>query len=260
MNADARSSAAAALAAAQHKRQPVPPLTATYGPFDVVDAYAIQQLNVDARRAAGGRLVGHKVGLTAKAMQEMLGVFEPDFGALLDDMMFGDGSTVPTATLCQPRIELEIAFVLAAPLAGPGVTAAQVVAATEAVLPALEIIDSRIEDWRITLSDTVADNASSAAVVLGPSRHSPDGLDLTDIDAELLSNGEVMATGSSSAVLGDPALAVAWLANKLGELGTSLVAGEVVMPGSCTKAIDVASGDRITGRLGPLGEVSVAFG
>lgn len=259
MDTDSRRAAAAVLAGAAADRRPVAPLASRFGPFDVADAYAIQQLNVDARLAAGARLVGHKVGLTARAMQEMLGVFEPDFGVLLDDMLLTDGAVVAAPRLCRPRIELEIAFVLSSPLGGPGISGADVLVATETVVAALEVIDSRIEDWRIDLSETIADNASSAAVVLGETRRRPEGLDLTSVEGELYRNGELVATGLSSEVLGDPALAVAWLANKLGGLGVVLAAGEVVMSGSCTKAVDVAAGDRFTGRLGSLGEVTVEF-
>ncbi|HLI15851.1 MAG TPA: 2-keto-4-pentenoate hydratase [Acidimicrobiales bacterium] len=254
-----RARAAEDLAVAERDRRPVPPLTETYGAFGVEDAYAVQQLNIEARRAAGGRVVGHKVGLTAKAMQEMLGVFEPDFGVLLDDMALDDAASVSAQRFLQPRVEPEVAFVLAAPLKGPGVTVGDVRAATRFVVPALELIDSRIENWRITLSDTIADNASSAAFVLGRTRTELGELDLTALDVELYKNGELVAKGSTSAVLGDPAQAVAWLANKLGELGAVLGAGEVVMPGSCTSAVAVAAGDRIVARFGSLGEVAVAF-
>jgi 2-keto-4-pentenoate hydratase len=251
--------AATALASAEWSRQPIPPLTATYAGLTVEDAYEIQQINVRERVRGGRTIYGHKVGLTAKPMQQMLGVDEPDYGYLLDDMVVEDGATVPVARYLQPRVEVEVAFVLGAPLYGPGVTVEDVLKATAYVVPAIEIIDSRIVDWKITLADTIADNASSAGIVVGRQRTSVDGLDLPAVQATLSKNGEVVDTGTGEAVLGNPAIAVAWLANKLSAFGVELLAGHVILPGSCTRAVDVGAGDVIVGSFTPLGQVSVRF-
>jgi 2-keto-4-pentenoate hydratase len=254
-----RERAASALAAAEHARTPIQPLTERWPALTVDDAYEIQVLNVRRRADAGATVKGHKVGLTAKAMQEMLGVDEPDYGVLLDDMLMSDDEVVDTSRFCAPRVEIEVAFILGARLVGPGCTAADVVAATDHVVPAIELIDSRIADWRITLADTIADNASSARVVLADAPTPPTRVDLASITGRLLLNDDVVETGSTSAVLGDPAAAVAWLANKVHEHGVALEAGEVVMPGSCTRAVDVHAGDVVRAEFEHLGSVSLRF-
>lgn len=259
MDDQTRAEAASVLAAAEQARQAVPPLSSTYSGLAIADAYDIQLTNVRARISAGRRIVGHKVGLTAKAMQEMLGVDEPDYGHLLDDMVVDAGVAVARERYVQPRVEIEIGFVLRDGLAGPGVTADDVMAATAYVVPSIEIIDSRIADWRITLVDTIADNASSAGIVLGLAQTSPGEIDLAAVKARLSLNGEVVASGTGADVLGHPARAVAWLANKLGEFGVQLLPGHVVLPGSCTKAIDVRAGDLVEADFDGLGTVGVAF-
>jgi 2-oxo-3-hexenedioate decarboxylase/2-keto-4-pentenoate hydratase len=259
MKADARGEAAALLIEAARSGRPAPPLSERFA-LDLDDAYAIQVLVNEPRIGAGHAVLGHKVGLTSKAMQEMLGVDEPDYGVLLDDMFYEDGATVPATRFLQPRVEVEIAFRLREPLAGPGVTAADVLGATEAVAASIEIIDSRIADWRITLADTIADNASSGAVVLGAWVRLADAPALPAVEVVLRKNGHEEARGAGRDVLGDPAEAVAWLANTLARLGTSFDAGHVVMPGSCTRAVAVAAGDHIEASFEGLGEVSVAFG
>jgi 2-oxopent-4-enoate hydratase len=253
---DVLSALADELEQAERGRAPVEPITARHTGFSVADAYSVQALVMGRRLSAGAKLVGHKLGLTNPAMQKQLGVDEPDFGRLLDDMELTDGGEVSLATLIQPRIEPEICFVLGRGLAGPGVTAADVLAATEAVAPALEIIDSRIADWRITLPDTVADNASSARVVVGP-RKPVAGLDLAAMAGTLRRDGEVVGSGTGAAVLGDPAAAVAWLANTLAGFGDSLVAGEIVIPGALCASIPLASGREFVAALEGLGEVSI---
>jgi 2-keto-4-pentenoate hydratase len=254
-----RQAAADALDAAERSRQPIEPLTLSHADIDVTDAYEIQLLNVRRRLAAGGVVRGHKVGLSSKAMQEMMGVGEPDYGHLLDDMFVFEGFDVDTATLCQPRVEIEVAFVLGNPLPAPGCNVADVLRATEYICPAIEIIDSRIKDWQIKLCDTIADNASSARLVLGGRATRIDAVDLRDLQARLVKNGEHVATGSTGAVLGNPVTAVAWLANKVHSFGVSLDAGHVVMPGSCTRAFDVAPGDTVSADFEVLGAVSVHF-
>nr|AMK59590.1 2-keto-4-pentenoate hydratase [uncultured bacterium UPO76] len=247
------------LRAAARTRVPVAPLSARVPGLTAADAYAIQLENIRERRAAGAVIRGHKVGLTSRAMQEMLGVREPDYGHLLDDMLLADGSTVPIERFVQPRVEVEIAFRLGRTLKGPGVEAGDVLAATDAVAPSIEIIDSRIADWKIGLTDTIADNASSAAVVTGRWILLREAPPLGGIAAELMLDGTLEASGRGADVLGDPARAVAWLANALAAFDTALEAGHVVMPGSCTKAITVRAGSRVEGRFAGLGSVSVTF-
>ena len=241
----------------------IEPLTASDPQLSVADAYAIQRLGVDQRVAGGAQVVGHKIGLTAIAVQRQLGVDSPDYGALLDDMLVADGADFDRRALIAPRIEAEVAFVLGAPLVGPGVTAADVEAATAHVAAAIEVVDSRIAGWRITLPDTVADNASSAALVLGLPRSLADldlaGLDLAALGAQLHRNGELVEEGATSAVLGDPRIAVAWLVNALGELGTELEAGQIVLSGAATRMVDAHAGDRFTAEFEGLGSVSISF-
>ncbi|MGY1608378.1 2-keto-4-pentenoate hydratase [Geodermatophilus sp. SYSU D00700] len=247
------------LATAAATRTPVPPPSTVHPGLAPEDAYAVAAVGIGRRRAAGARLLGHKIGLTSAAMQRMLGVDEPDYGALLDDMLVPDGGSAAPARWCQPRIEPEVAFRLGARLAGPGLGVDDVLAATEAVAPALEIIDSRVADWRITWWDTVADNASSAAFVVGPWTPTTAAGDLAALDVALAVDGEVVEHGSSAAVLGHPATAVAWLAEALAGHGAALEAGAVVLSGSCTRAVDVRPGTRVTATVGGLGEVAVDF-
>jgi len=250
--------AADLLYAAQIGKAPIGPLTERYPGLDVAGAYAIQQVNLTRRIAEGHILVGHKIGLTSEPMQTLLGVDDPDFGYILDDMVLGNGSTAPAARFCAPRVEPEVAFLLREPLCGPGVTVDDVRAATEAVAVALEIVDSRIADWKLTLPDTVADNASSGAVVLGD--WVPyDGLDLVNARASLRLNGTEIDSGVGSAVMGDPAVAVAWLANALAPFGTEILPGQFVMSGSFTSAAFVHSGYHAATIISGLGTVSLTF-
>ncbi|RZT17885.1 2-oxo-3-hexenedioate decarboxylase/2-keto-4-pentenoate hydratase [Mycobacterium sp. BK558] len=251
--------AAGLLAVADADATPIGQLTQQYPQMEVGDAYAIQQVNLAHRVQQGRKVLGHKVGLTSEPMQTLLGVDEPDFGYLLDDMVAADGATVRCSRFCAPRVEPEVAFLLHTPLRGPGITAAQVRAATEAVAVALEIVDSRIADWKLTLCDTVADNASSAAVVLGPWVRYTDDLDLPAMAATLSLNGIEIDRGRGSAVLGDPAEAVAWLANALAPYGTDLLPGQFVMSGSFTTAAFVHPGDTASATISGLGEVSLTF-
>jgi 2-keto-4-pentenoate hydratase len=225
----------------------------------VADAYRIQMINVERRVASGRRIVGGKVGLTSIAMQKMMRVDEPDFGHLFDDMILQSGSDCPVGTLMLPRVEPEIAFVLSRELRGPGVTRDDVLAAAEYVTPALEIIDTRIRDWKITLADTIADNASSGRVVLGAEKTPPRRHDLASIAMKLEKNGDVVEQGVGSAVLGHPAEPVAWLANKFAEFGQTLAAGSIVIPGALCRAVPVSARDAIAASFGPLGSVSVRF-
>jgi 2-keto-4-pentenoate hydratase len=251
--------AAGQLVEAERTRTPVGQLSAAHPGLDAADAYRIQQAVVARRLAAGERIVGWKVGLTSRAMQLQLGVDQPDYGPILSGWHLEDGAAIARADLIAPRVEAEIGFVLGERLAGPGVTVADVLAATEALAPAIEVIDSRIADWKLTLPDTVADLASTARVLLGVARTPPSGLDLRLIGGIVERNGEVVAHGAGAAVLGDPAAAVAWAANTLGALGVVMEPGQVVIPGAIAAAVPAEAGDRFTARFDRLGTVSVRF-
>jgi len=244
---------------AMRHRTPIARMSDRYPGMTVSDSYEIQRM-VIARRVADGAVVrGHKVGLSSRAMQQMMGVDEPDYGHLLSDMFVAEYSTIDISTLCAPRVEVEVAFVLAEDLPAPGCTVADVLRCTAFVCPALEIIDSRIVDWDIGLLDTIADNASSGLLVLGGHPTPPSAVDLRTLGAVLRSNGTLVDTGAAGAVLGNPATAVAWLANTLHPLGVRLEAGHVVLPGSCTRAHDVHAGQTIRADFDVLGHVSVRF-
>jgi 2-keto-4-pentenoate hydratase len=250
---------AADLAQAERSREPIAPLTSAYPDIDVVDAYEIQLINIRQRVAEGARVLGHKVGLSSLAMQQMMGVDEPDYGHLLDEMQVFEDTPVKAGRYLYPRVEVEVGFILAADLPGAGCTEDDVLAATEALVPSIELIDTRITDWKIALCDTIADNASSAGFVLGAARVSPRDVDVKAIDAVLTRNGEVVAEGRSDAVLGNPVTAVAWLARKVESFGVRLRKGDIVLPGSCTRAIDVRAGDQFVAEFEGLGSVRLSF-
>ena len=250
---------AADLAEAERSKVAIAPLTSGNPDIDVVDAYEIQLINIRQRVAEGARVIGHKVGLSSKAMQEMMGVDEPDYGHLLDEMAVFEDRPVSAGKYLYPRVEVEVGFVLADDLPGEGCTEDDVLAATAAFAPAIELIDTRIKDWKIKLCDTIADNASSAGWVLGEARVSPKDIDIQGIDAVLTRNGEVVAKGRSDAVLGNPVTAVAWLARKVDSFGVRLKAGDIVLPGSCTKAFDAAPGDDFVADFDGLGSVHLSF-
>ncbi|WP_280255530.1 2-keto-4-pentenoate hydratase [Nocardia wallacei] len=254
-----RSELAAELAVAERDRVPIDPLVARHAGIDVVDAYEIQLINIRQRLAGGARIVGHKVGLSSKAMQQMMGVDEPDYGHLLAEMQVFEDVPVDTSRYLYPRVEVEVGFVLGKDLPGAECTEADVLDATVAYAPAIELIDTRIKEWKIALCDTIADNASSAGWVLGPERVDPKLLDIQKIDATLTRNGEVVAEGRSDAVLGDPTIAVAWLARKVASFGVRLRAGDIVLPGSCTRAIDARPGDAFHAEFAGLGSVRLNF-
>jgi 2-keto-4-pentenoate hydratase len=260
MDADSVAEAAGTLLDAYASRTPVSPLTAKYSGMSVGDAYEIQLAQVTAWTSAGAVVKGHKVGLTSAAMQMQMGVDQPDFGVLTDSMFLPEGITADITHFLQPRAEPEIGFVLGRSLSGPGVTVAEAVAAIEFVLPALEIIDSRIIDWRITLPDTIADNASSGGLVLGSRPVRPQDLDLSLTGCLLHRNGRLAGTGAGGAVLGgSPVSALVWLANVLGERGVALEAGHVILPGSVTAAIPIGAGDTISATFDRIGTVSITF-
>ena len=227
----------------------------------MADAYTIAQLGVGADLEAGARVIGHKIGLTSIAVQQQLGVTEPDYGTLLDTMEITDGGQIDPSSYIAPRIELELAFRLSAPLTGPGVTPEDVRKATAAVHPAIELVDSRIADWKITLVDTIADRASSAGWMVGEAGAPLDELDVAAIDVSLVRDGEAIQSGRSAAVLGAPCAAVAWLANGLGALGASLSAGDIVLSGACTRMVPIAPGEAYRARFGGgLGDLMLSVG
>ncbi|BAL87132.1 putative hydratase/decarboxylase [Actinoplanes missouriensis 431] len=242
--------------AAERDRAPIPPITRERPDLTADDAYRIQLLNI-GRRAEP--IVGHKVGLSSAAMQQMMGVDEPDYGHLLADMRLREDEPADARRYCYPRAEIEVAFLLGADLPGADCTEEDVLEATEAFAPSIELIDSRIEDWRIGLADTIADNASSAGFVVGADRVPPKTLDPRGIDAELSRNGEVVAAGRSDAVLGNPVTAVAWLARTVARFGVRLRAGHLILPGACARAVDVRPGDRFVAEFTGLGAVRLTF-
>ncbi len=248
---------AAALESAAHTRQPIAPLSQSHPGITTDDAYAIQHCICRSRLEAGRRIIGKKVGLTSKAMQEMLGVNEPDFGCLFDDMLTPEGKPLRMSAFIQPRLEGEIAFILERPLEGPGVTISRVLSATRGVTAAIEIIDSRIGDWKINIQDTIADNGSSGALVLGGQLTPVDGLDLRTLGMVFEKNGETAFTAAGAAVLGHPAGSVAWLANALANYGMRLEAGDIVMSGSLAGAVKVEAGDGLRVIIDRLGEVGL---
>ena len=240
-------------------RRPIEPLTDRHPDLVIDDAYAIQKRVIGARIDAGRRIVGRKIGLTSRPMQQMLGVDEPDYGVLLDDMFVEDGDLIDLGTLLQPRVEAELAFVMARDLIGPGVTTANALAAIGGVFPAIEVVDSRIADWRIRLVDTVADNASSGLLVMGGRLRNVTELDLRLVGVVVSRGGEMIDTGAGAAALGNPARCVAWLANKLAAFGDALNAGDVILPGAVHRMVPVRPGDMFRAEYAHLGAVTARF-
>ncbi len=248
-----------ALRAAEAKRVPMAPLTVTYPDLTIGAAYQIQLAGVKARLDTGRRVIGKKIGLTSKAMQDLLGVGEPDYGHLVDDMLVIEGQPCPRDGLILTKVEGEVAFVMKRRLVGPGVHMADVLRATAGVMPALEIVDSRIRDWKIKLVDTVADNASSARFVLGSRLLPAEDFDLRLIGMCLEKNGLIVNSGAGAAVWGHPAAAVAWLANKLAEFGAALEEGDIVLSGAISAAVDAGPGDVVQAHFDRLGSVTAKF-
>jgi 2-oxopent-4-enoate/cis-2-oxohex-4-enoate hydratase len=241
-------------------RTPIDPLTDQHPNMTIEEAYAIQLALVRHRQEVeGSKIVGRKIGATSKPVQEMLSVRQPDFGHLLSSMVFSDGDTLDLGTFIAPRAEGEIAFLLGRDLSGPGVTAADVLHATEHVAPCFEIVDSRISNWKIRIQDTVADNASSGAFVLGQDRVDPCSLDLALVGMTIEKNGEIVGTGAGAAALGHPLNSVAWLANVLGRFGIVLKAGETILSGALSALVPVAAGDHLRVQIGGIGSVEVRF-
>ena len=257
-----RTSAAALateLFAARRDRCAIPPISEREPTLTPADAYAIQDELVARLRTDGGRVVGYKLGLTSRPMQEALGVDEPDYGPVLSTMVHADGAALAVDDYIQPRIEAEIGLVLDRPLSGPELTVLDAARAVGEAFAALELVDSRIADWRITLVDTIADLASSAAIILGSQVVSAAGLDLRTLGMVIRRDGELVDTGAGAAALGDPIAAVAWLANTLAPYGVSLEPGQLIMTGSLHAAFPVAAGQWIRAEFDGLGGVGCRF-
>jgi 2-oxo-hept-3-ene-1,7-dioate hydratase len=256
-DADRRKAADILMAAEKERRQAVQ-LSTTFPGITIDDAYAISTEVANRKMAAGAKLIGHKVGLTSKAMQRSSQIDEPDFGYLLDHMMIADGAKVPHADYCRPRVEIELAFVLGKTLKGPGVGLTDVLRATEYVVPAIEIVDARIQDQR-KIFDTVADNGAAAGIAVGGRPIGPMDVDLRWVGGIMYRNSEIEETGVAAGVLGHPALGVAWLANKLGSHGVALEAGHLVLAGSFTRVVLAQKGDTLHADFGALGGIAVQF-
>lgn len=250
---------AAELAEAARTRAAIPRITARHSDATIEDSYAIQGVWRDRNLAAGRRLVGRKIGLTSRAMQQATGITEPDYGVMFDDTVYPSGSEIPVERFSTVRVEVELAFVLAAPLDGPDCTLDDALAAIDHAVPALEILDSRIELEGRTIVDTIADNAAYGAMVLGDERRRPDEIDLRWVPGVLARNGEIEETGVAMGVLGHPATGVAWLANKLHQHGARLEAGEIILAGSFTRPVRMSRGDEARCDFGEMGVVECRF-
>lgn len=244
---------------AELDRKTIDPLTSRNIVLSRDDAYRVQLAVADTRRQLGHRVVGKKIGLVSRAMQQMAGFGEPDYGHLFDPMRLENGADLPLDSLIQLRIEPEVAFVLDKPLRGPGITAQDVLRSTAFITPSLEIVDSRIHDWKIQWIDTVADNGSSARYVLGDNAVSPRNIDFRTMGVVLETNRKLVSTSTMAEVLGSPVHAVAWLANKLSEWDIGLDAGEIVLPGSPCRAIPAAEGDYVEAHMSGIGSVGLHF-
>jgi 2-oxo-hept-3-ene-1,7-dioate hydratase len=233
-------------------------LSTTWPGIAIEDAYGISTIWAKRRMAAGAKLIGHKVGLTSKAMQRSSNIDEPDFGYLFDDMVIPDGGKVKHDSYCRPRVEIELAFVLGKRLMGPGVGLTDVMAATDYVVPSLELVDARLQDPR-KIFDTVSDNAAASGIVMGGRPVRPFDVDLRWVGGIMYVNGEIEETGVAAGVLGHPAMGVAWLANRLGTLGTAMEPGHIVLAGSFTRVVFPKKGDTLHADFGQLGAISVQY-
>ncbi|MEI4771780.1 2-keto-4-pentenoate hydratase [Psychrobacillus sp. FJAT-51614] len=251
--------AAEALLQAEKEKKTIAPFTSSIEAISIEDAYQIQIYQIEKKVEQGAVIKGKKIGLTSKVMQEMFNVSTPDYGHILDNMIFDEGSSIHINRFIQPKVEFEIAFVLNKDLQGPNITADDVIAATEYVVPAIEIIDSRIENWKFKFEDTVADNGSSAGAVIGKRRTKIDNVDLVNEKLSVYKNDELIDGAKGEAVLGNPVNAVAWLANTLAEYNISLKKGEIILAGALTKALTFEPGDTFTAIFETLGDVTISF-
>lgn len=240
-------------------KEPIRPLTEIKPDITMEEAYRVQMINVDLMEKEGKKIVGKKIGLTSKAMQDFLGVNEPDYGHLFDNMVWEEDLPIKISSMLQPKIEAEIAFVLGEDLKGPGITIADVLRATAGIMLSFEIVDSRVKDWKIKIQDTIADNASSAGFILGSKLIPVDQINLKYIGLVMEKNGVIMETATGAAVMGHPALAVAWLVNKMGSMGIGMKKGEIILSGSFTKALEIKAGDVFLATFGDLGSVKAVF-
>lgn len=253
-----RQEAANALFEADRERRVIEQPSKTWPDMELDDAYAIQALWANRRIDNGATVVGHKIGLTSRAMQKASKITEPDYGVMLDDALIRDGESIAASRFIRPRLEVELAFIMGKDLSGPNCEVHDVLRATEYVTPALEIIDYRTEVPR-AITDTIADNAAFGAIVLGGRVFRPFDVNLRWIAATLTQNGVIEESGVSAAVMGHPAAGVAWLVRKLHAVGAQLKSGQTVLAGSFTRPVDIASGDVCTADYGELGTLSIAF-
>jgi 2-oxo-hept-3-ene-1,7-dioate hydratase len=258
MSPEDRKKAAQLLLQAEKERKPVVQLSTTWPDITIEDAYAIQSLVNDAKVAAGAKVRGHKVGLTSKAMQQSSQIDEPDYGVLMDNMFYDDGVKLPHANFCVPRVEMELGFVLGERLKGPGVGLLDVMRATEWVVPSIEVIDARVQNPR-KIFDTVSDNGAAAAVVIGGRPVRPSDVDLRWVAGLMYRNETIEESGVAAAVLGHPALGIAWLANKVGRFGATLEPGHFTLSGSFIRPVWANKGDVLRADFGSLGSVAVQF-
>lgn len=257
---DLYESLAAGLREAAATGRPVPPLRDALSAHGIAGAYAVQQANTRHALAQGRRIVGRKIGLTSPAVQRQLGVDQPDYGVLLDDMALCDGEEIAAGRVLQAKVEGEVAFVLGRDLAQPNATPAEVVRATEFVLPAIEIVGSRIANWDIKFADTVADNASSGLFVLGAKQLPVSAVDLVGCAMRMTRGGEEVSKGSGAACMGNPLNAAAWLADKMVEFGRPLQAGDIILSGALGPMVPVNPGDTFEASVDGLGKVIAKFG
>lgn len=257
--ADLVRSKADALARAADQRTPIAPIGAELAPLGIAGAYAVQECLTQRALGAGRRLVGRKIGLTSRSVQAQLGVDQPDYGMLFADMEFGDGEEVPLSRFIQPKVEAELAFCIERALPDPQVTLSEVIQAIAYALPALEIVDSRIRDWKISLLDTIADNASSGAYVLGGAPRRITDLDLRLCGMVLEHQGEPLSTGCGAACLGNPLNAVVWLARRMAAAGRPLGAGDIVLSGALGPMVTVQPGATYHARIAGVGSVTTSF-
>jgi len=243
---------------AERDKKPVQQLSKTFPQMEIADAYRIQDIWAEGRIANGARVVGHKIGLTSRAMQMASKMTEPDYGRILDDALYQDGARIAAGRFIKPRLEVELAFIMGKDIEGANVQVYDVMRATEFVTPALEIIDYRTEVPR-AIVDTIADNAAFGAIVVGGRTIAPMDVDIRWVGATLSKNGVIEESGVSAAIMGHPAAGIAWLVNKLHAVGGKIEKGQIVLAGSFTRPVDIASGDVIYADYGPLGSIGVAF-
>ena len=256
MNNAIHAAAAQALREARIHRQPIAPVSVSHGIAGIEAAYAVAEINMQHQIQAGRRVTGKKVGLTSKVVQQQLGVAQPDFGVLFDDMEYLNEQDVPMARLTQPKVEAEIALVVGRDQVGAEPSYTEFLASIAYALPAIEIVDSAIADWKISLVDTVADNASSALYVLGDQPVALGNLQLGDVGMQMTKNGQIVSVGTGAACLGHPLRAAFWLARTMAARGQGLRAGEVILSGALGPMVPVAAGDCIQARIGELGSVA----